>query len=160
MARGPYGLLRRPALRKLAPAPPNPRRTLPRGAWRKGTASRLLVLLTELTELTDMARPRLTPPALEAPSLASPLPLRLPEAMLLEEELGCEGECGGAAAALLCEPDARAVEPHEERGKDDWDDWRELLAVCMGPRFWEAKRRGMGPESLIMSSSSSSSVVS
>lgn len=86
MASEPYGLLRalRPAARK--PAPPKPSLTLPRGASRKGTASRLLVLLTELTELTDMARPRLTPPMLEPPSLASPLALRLPEAMLLVEE--------------------------------------------------------------------------
>lgn len=68
--------------------PPKPSLTLPRGASRKGTASRLLVLLTELTELTDMARPRLTLPTPEAaPSLASPLPLRLPEAMLTEEAL-------------------------------------------------------------------------
>ena len=68
-------------------APPKPSLTLPRGASRKGTASRLLVLLIELTEDTDIARPRLTPPMLEAPSLASPLPLRLPEAMLLDEEV-------------------------------------------------------------------------
>lgn len=33
------------------------------------------------------------------------------------------------------------------------------MAALDEPRFWEAKRRGIGPESLIMSSSSSSSVV-
>ena len=92
----------RPFARK--PAPPKPSLTLPRGASRNGTASRLLVLLTELTELTDIARPRLTAPVLEPPSLASPLPLRLPEARLLEEEYGADAE-----AAVRYIPEDKAV---------------------------------------------------
>ncbi len=104
-------------------APPKPSLTLPRGASRKGTASRLLVLLIELTEDTDIARPRLTPPMLEAPSLASPLPLRLPEAMLLDEEVT-------VAAVARC-----ALEPKTGGDSGGWEDWRELVLAPEAPRF-------------------------
>lgn len=72
------------------------------------------MLLTELTELTDMARPRLTPPILDPPSLASPLPLRLPEAMLLVEECGpAVGNCDGV------DPGRVALAPHVVGESDD-----------------------------------------
>lgn len=108
--------------------PPKPSRTLPSGASRKGAASRLLVLLTELTLLMDFARPRLAPPSLK---LASPLPLWFPDTFL---EL---------------EPGFQWPEPNEV-----WEAWRyaELVTLVVE----EGNLRGIGAVSDIRLSSSSS----